>query len=240
MNIQSLLEHHGIGRNPFAEEDAQTDPVFKEFCISSAYHPVWDKVYGDPAEPATAIVFGPKGSGKTAMRLPIDRHLARYNEEHPESRVFVIRYDDFNPFLDHFSERLSRRAARKPEKVLDQWKLWDHMDSILCLGVTSLVDRVLNIGTSREDSRGEDAITATHLKKLDRTASRDFLLLAMAYDQSTASTSMGRWNQLRRKLAFGNLAAFWDGGLAILGTAVAITLTGYLFLRQTVDADGGR
>ena len=240
MNIQSLLEHHGIGRNPFAEEDAQTDPVFKEFCISSAYHPVWDKVYGDPAEPATAIVFGPKGSGKTAMRLQIDRHLARYNEEHPESRVFVIRYDDFNPFLDHFSERLSRRAARKPEKVLDQWKLWDHMDSILCLGVTSLVDRVLNIGTSREDSRGEDAITATHLKKLDRTASRDFLLLAMAYDQSTASTSMGRWNQLRRKLAFGNLAAFWDGGLAILGTAVAITLTGYLFLRQTVHADGGR
>ncbi len=36
MNIQSFLEHHGILRNPFAEEDAQTDPVFKDHCISSA------------------------------------------------------------------------------------------------------------------------------------------------------------------------------------------------------------
>ena len=43
MNIQSFLEHHGIVRNPFAEEDAQTDQVFKEHCISSAYHPIWDR-----------------------------------------------------------------------------------------------------------------------------------------------------------------------------------------------------
>ena len=106
MNIQSLLEHHGIIRNPFAEEDAQTDPVFKEHCIHSAYHPIWDKVYGDPTEPSTSIIFGPKGSGKTAMRLQIDRHLKRHSEEHPRARVFVIRYDDFNPFLDHFCERI--------------------------------------------------------------------------------------------------------------------------------------
>ena len=79
MNIQSFLEHHGIVRNPFAEEDAQTDQVFKEYCISSAYHPIWDKVYGDPKEPSTSIIFGPKGSGKTEMSLQIDRHLGRYN-----------------------------------------------------------------------------------------------------------------------------------------------------------------
>ena len=69
MKVQQFLDHHGIARNPFAEEDAQTDPVFKEFCIESTYHPTWDKVYGDPSEPATAIIFGEKGSGKTAMRL---------------------------------------------------------------------------------------------------------------------------------------------------------------------------
>ncbi len=69
MKIQTFLEHHGIARNPFADEDAQTDPVFKDHCIASTFHPTWGKVYGDPAEPATAIVFGEKGSGKTAMRL---------------------------------------------------------------------------------------------------------------------------------------------------------------------------
>ena len=76
MKTQQFLEHHGIRTNPFAEEDAQTDPVFKDHCIASTHHPTWDKIYGDPAEPATSIVFGEKGSGKTAMRLQIVRHLA--------------------------------------------------------------------------------------------------------------------------------------------------------------------
>lgn len=48
MRIEQLLQHHGIAKNPFAEEDAQTDPVFKDHCIVSTYHPTWDKVYGDP------------------------------------------------------------------------------------------------------------------------------------------------------------------------------------------------
>jgi hypothetical protein len=69
MRLQQLLEHHGIAVNPFAEEDAQSDPVFKERCRDATYHPAWDKVYGDPADPATSIVFGEKGSGKTAMRM---------------------------------------------------------------------------------------------------------------------------------------------------------------------------
>lgn len=121
MNIQSLLEHHGIIRNPFAEEDAQTDQVFKEHCIANAYHPVWDKVYGDPTEPSTAIVFGPKGSGKTAMRLQILRHLNKYNQEHPGQRVYTVAYDDFNPFLDHFSERMSRAIPPEcPQQGLGQ------------------------------------------------------------------------------------------------------------------------
>ena len=42
MNIHQFLEHHGIVRNPFAEEDAQTDPVFKNHCIASTYHPTWE------------------------------------------------------------------------------------------------------------------------------------------------------------------------------------------------------
>ncbi len=83
MKTQQFLEHHGIRSNPFAEEDAQTDPVFKEYCISSTHHPTWDKIYGDPAEPATSIVFGEKGAGKTALRLQIVRHLEDYNRRIP-------------------------------------------------------------------------------------------------------------------------------------------------------------
>ena len=235
MNIQSFLEHHGIIRNPFAEEDAQTDQVFKEHCISSSYHPIWDKVYGDPCEPSTSIIFGPKGSGKTAMRLQIDRHLMRYNEENPKRRVFVIRYDDFNPFLDHFCERMSRRTNRKPEKVLDAWRLWDHMDSILCLGVTDLVDRILNA----ESGIPSEAVSKQALRDLDRTSARDILLLAASYDQSTASTFTGRWSELRRILRYGNMEAKWSMIAAIASFVFSLILVAWLFLRDWgVDADG--
>lgn len=263
MNIQSFLEHHGIVRNPFAEEDAQTDPVFKEHCISSAYHPVWDKVYGDPAEPSTAIVFGPKGSGKTAMRLQIDRHLMRYNQEHPERRVFVIRYDDFNPFLDHFSQRLSKFHSKKPEKVLDAWKLWDHMDSILCLAMTDLVDRTLasqptsqaasTLATTSEPAtdpplhdalnrplrdavgRPLQPIEEAQLAHLDRTTARDFLLLAALYDQSTASSFDQRWNQLRKRLGYGNWAASRDKWLMIFWAILTVVFVGWIWYRGAVS-----
>ena len=98
MKIQQFLEHHGVSRNPFAEEGAQTDPVFKDHWIESTYHPTWDKIYGEPSEPATAVVFGEKGSGKTALRLQVAHHLTEYNTDHPDSQVFVVQYDDFNPF----------------------------------------------------------------------------------------------------------------------------------------------
>ncbi len=238
MNIQSLLEHHGILRNPFAEEDAQTDPVFKDHCISSAYHPVWDKVYGDPSEPSTAIVFGPKGSGKTAMRLQIDRHLTRYNEEYPTRRVFIIRYDDFNPFLDHFRERLGTFHSKKADKVLDSWRLWDHMDSILCIAVTDLVDQALatEAEANRQDSIGRQAqrIDRGAVAKLDRTSARDFLLLACCYDQSTASSFDERWEQLRRQLGYRNWVAYVDLAVAIGGSILALLVTGWLWNREWI------
>ncbi len=111
MKIQQFLDHHGIAANPFADEDAQTDLVFKGACIRNTFHPTWDKIYGDPSEPATAVVFGEKGSGKTAIRLQLARHLTDYNADHPDHQVFVVQYDDFNPFLDRFRDRFSGQAA---------------------------------------------------------------------------------------------------------------------------------
>lgn len=210
MKIQTFLEHHGIAANPFTEEDAQTDPVFKGHCIASTYHPTWDKVYGDPAEPATSIVFGEKGAGKTAMRLQIVRHLEEYNAAHPAGRVYIIEYDDFNPFLDRFRDKLSPRQ-RRPDRVLQQWKLWDHMDSILSLGVTQLVDRLLAKGAT--DAASEHA-------RLDRLEQRDLLLLAACYDQSPSETFKQRWHRLRRKLRFRTWRTKWPLAVGV-GTAVA-------------------
>ena len=207
--------------NPFADEDAQTDPVFKEHCIENTYHPSWDKVYGDPAEPSTSIVFGEKGAGKTALRLQIVRHLGDYNRQHPDQRLFVIEYDDFNPFLDRFRDKLSVRR-RRGDQVLSQWKLWDHMDAILSLGVTQLVDRILE----RPRAGGGKPADAGPLdvSLLDRNQARDLLLLAACYDQSSAETFRQRWHRLRRKLKFSTWRTRWPLALGMVSALVVFGL----------------
>ncbi|HEY1066718.1 MAG TPA: hypothetical protein VGE52_11435, partial [Pirellulales bacterium] len=129
MKVQTFLEHHGISVNPFADEEAQTDPVFQSHCIFSTRHPSWDKIFGNPSQPSTSIVFGEKGAGKTAMRIQIARHLAQHNAEHPAEKIFVIEYDDLNPYLDRFRERVTSRFGTQTDRALSRWRLWDHMDA---------------------------------------------------------------------------------------------------------------
>ncbi|CAL1151145.1 unnamed protein product [Cladocopium goreaui] len=146
MRTDQFLAHHGVTRNPFAEEDAQTDQVFKALCVD-VRHPAWDKVYGDPADPATSLVFGEKGAGKTAMRLQVAEAIERHNDAcaadaDPPGRVWVVEYDDFNPLLDRFADRLPARKGRDATRVLEEWKLWDHMDGVLSIAVTDLLSSI--------------------------------------------------------------------------------------------------
>lgn len=226
MKTEQFFEHHGIRSNPFAEEDAQTDPVFKEFCIDSTRHPTWDKIYGEPADPATSIVFGEKGSGKTALRLQIVRHLGEYNRKNPTKRAYVIEYDDFNPFLDRFRDRFGTRH-RRADKVLADFKLWDHQDALLSIGVTGLVDRILEARHTADSLANE--FGQADLRALDRHQARDLLLLAACYDTSTSETMKGRWTRLRRKLRYRAWPAQWD---FVLGIAVTLATVGVIAYQE--------
>jgi len=226
MKIQQFLEHHSIARNPFSEEDAQTDLVFKNHCIESTFHPVWDKIYGDPGEPSTSIVFGEKGAGKTALRLQIARHLRQHNQSHPDRQVLVIHYDDFNPFLDRFRERLNARRKRRADRVLREWKLWDHMDAILSVAVTGLADRILQM--HHTSSLIDAEIDPNAVDRLGRHQARDLLLLAACYDSSTATTFKDRWQTLRKRLRFSTLRAKWPLALGIGGSVLIVGLMIFL------------
>jgi hypothetical protein len=220
MKIQQFLDHYGIAANPFADEDAQTDQVFKGSCIQTVFHPAWDKIYGDPSEPATSVVFGEKGSGKTALRLQMVRRLTDYNAEHPEHQVLVIQYDDFNPFLDRFRDRFSA-WRRRIDRVLGQWRLWDHVDAILSLGVTQVVDRILEVRQARHPAARDESLP---VESLDRSQKRDVLLLAAYFDQSTADTPLLRWRRLRKRLGWPNWWARWHVGLGVLVTVAWLAL----------------
>ncbi len=220
MKIQEFLLHHGIGRDPFAEEDADSDRVFKQYCLKDTHHPAWGKIFGSPEEPSTSVVFGEKGSGKSALRLQIVEGLLRYSSEHPDRRMLVIRYNDFNPYLDRLAERSG--SWRRDSDQVPQWRLWDHMDAILSLGVTQLGDYVLR--ARRKDPAADEA-TRVEIKKLSsltRVERRDLLLLAAFYDQSTTLSPKARWHRLKRKLRFECWPAQWDVGAAMLITIASL------------------
>ena len=219
MKVQEFLEHHGIAGNPFAEEDAQNDTVFKRTCLETTFHPAWDKIYGDPADPSTAIVFGEKGSGKTALKLQMVRQFERHDAAHPESRTFVVLYDDFNPFLDRFVSRVG--PHRPVEKVLAQWKLWDHMDAILALAVTQLV-------TSLNEGR-------TRPPKLTPPQARDLALLAACYDQSMAESFPTRWQRLRSRVGYPAWLGLWPRAVALAAVVALAAAVGVSIARGTLD-----
>jgi hypothetical protein len=230
MRVQQLLDHHGIAVNPFAEEDAQSDPVFKDRCRDATYHPAWDKVYGNPSDPGTSIVFGEKGAGKTAMRMQMTGRIALFNAQSRDSRLFVIEYDNFNPFLDHFADRLSARKQRDPARVLAEFKLWDHMDAILSLGVTSLVDRLL--GVPFPSGPAANQVNDDRLRALDHQQKRDLLLLVACYDNSTGENVVSRWSRLRRKLGFHTFTSWWD---RLLGLTVTLAVCATIIYTRNWD-----
>lgn len=230
MTEQEFLAHHRLGRNPFADEDAQTDAVFKSACIDTTLHPSWSKVFGDPLEPATAIVFGPKGSGKTAMKLQIAKHLDLHNASHAQRRVFVVNYDDFNRYLGPMQDHMPAWNRDSADRLLDAIQVWDHLDAVLCEGVSELVDRILE----KENAPLSEAIRQTDVDRLDRGQRRDLLLLAACYDQSKLGSFRDRWNALRKRLQFANMSTWGDvfGGWA--WTIVVGAIGGYVVGREAL------
>lgn len=81
--------------------------------------------------------------GKTAMRLQLAGEMRKYNRANPDRRVFVVHYDDFNAYLGPLDQHLPRLYRGKADRALQSVRLWDHMDAILCEGVTSLVNGVI-------------------------------------------------------------------------------------------------
>ncbi|QDU80384.1 hypothetical protein Pla110_21130 [Polystyrenella longa] len=217
MKLQQFLEHHGLQENPFAEEDAQSDHIFQRFCLSATHHPAWDKIYGNPEHPSTSVVFGEKGAGKTALRLQIVEELQKWNEEHPEEKVFILEYDNFNPYLDTFRDRLHGRN-RRPERVISYWRLWDHMDGILSIGVNHL----LNTITGTQSSDVKQTFDQEKLSRLSRLERRDLLLLASFYNHSHDQPYKTRWHQLRKQLKFSCWKSSLDWVIATILTIATV------------------
>ena len=206
MDLKQFFCHYKLKRNPFSEEDAQTDGVFRDHCIATTYHPAWDKVLGDLSYPTTSIVFGEKGSGKTAIRLQVARSIEDYNAKNKDRRVFLVPYDDFNPLLDRFEVVCLRdhRFRGDSSSVLSHWTLEDHLDSILTLATTRLVRFVLGEEPGLADSAekvSDQKSLRQKLRQLSSACRYDLLLLAAVYDSSSSEAPVSRFKRLASRLA---------------------------------------
>ncbi|MFG0258540.1 MAG: hypothetical protein ACF8GE_11620 [Phycisphaerales bacterium JB043] len=196
MKVSRFFEHWGLAENPFRAEEARRDTVFQRLDVDTSTHPDFDKILGELEHPSTSIVFGEKGSGKTAIRLQLAKRIEAFNDAHPSRRMFLIAYDDLNAGLDTFLASAERRRGDDDASLLRQLRLVDHMDSILHTAVVRIVDGVLGDPRSSKNAFGTD--DAKRIKQSDATTKRDLLLLQSLYDRSEEAPS--RTQRLQRVL----------------------------------------
>lgn len=201
MNVDTFLKYWGLRENPFKAEEARDDQVYLRIMADDMTHPDFEKIYGSPDRPSTSVVFGEKGSGKTAIRLLMEQLIEAYNTQHPDKKAWVVRYDEFNPILD--------RLERHPESKDFNLRLVDHQDALLSLAVTRLVDQIVGDDSSEDSPRK----LRKSLRKMTRQKRVDLAEMVMLYDQPTKSSLTDRWSKVKQVLGVGTLlnlpVSFW-------------------------------
>src|SRR4029453_8541015 len=176
MNVTAFLSHYEITENPFQAEEARHDAVFARVEMA-CLHPDFPKILGGFDRPSSAIVFGERGSGKTAIRLQIEDLLAEHNRAQPENRCLPLLYDDLNPALDRFGRRT---RAGSPSETLNQFRLVDHLDAQMNAIVPRLVDRLLGDSSDPRPIQLDEQ-PAKRLRSADRKTKLDLMALQLCY-----------------------------------------------------------
>lgn len=202
MFLETWRQHWGLKDAPFVHEDADKDPVLERM-DSMAVHSSFDRLFGEPTAPVPGVVFGEKGSGKSGLRLAMLRALQKHNTENGGRGAFIVQYIDFDPMLEELrrSEGIDAGGKRTREKVLDRLTRADHLDAILGLATTQIVqqltaDRRLARGLDRRRRRDAMHLAALYHRSEDRT--REEALSALG--KNIGSFGGGQW--LRRTLMF--------------------------------------
>lgn len=221
MNADTFFQHHGIVENPFAAEEARLDPIFGRLPGGATDHPDFAKIMGQIDQPATAVVFGEKGSGKTAIRLMLGRKINKHNESAANKPVLVVAYDDLNPVLD----KLLASKKQKAEAMLNKFRLEDHQDAILARAVTKLVSAMLGENDNTPEPVPKLDMSRKAIRQLPKQTRIDLAVLAALYDEPASGSALPRFTKLRSKLRLGmRLPQWWVLTKSIVVTAALIAL----------------
>jgi len=248
MNISQFFRHWSIVENPFRGEEARNDAVFQRVAFAAgdkpdvgakaaddvtlgSVHSDFEKILGELTRPSTSIVFGEKGSGKTAIRLQIEDRIRAHNARRPGEKVLVVPYDELNPFVSELQERFG--GGKDELAPFKKARLVDHIDAILSIAVDRLTAGLFKEAPDREaiDLGSEPVKTA---RKLPLPLRRELLALHAVYDP--ADLTGERTSRMRRLLRLppdrgeavwkALSVAGWIPALAALILALAVTAGG--------------
>ena len=242
MNLSHFFEHWGITENPFKGEEARDDGVFARLGLPDARgaratggaiaaHSDFEKILGSLARPSTSVVFGEKGSGKTAIRMQLAEQIRLHNHANPERGVWVIPYDGLNAVLDCLHERT---GESDPAESLASMRLVDHIDALLSIATTSIVEQIIE-GSDITAPSPVPSDATRRIRKAGPEVRRDLLLLHAVYDNAEQATARGK--DLRRRFRA------WPGwqrlllrGLAWGGWVLPAAAAWYAFFRVAEDS----
>lgn len=221
MKIETFFNHWKLRQNPFTAEEARDDDVYARIMRDGVAHPEFEKIFGLPERPSTSVVFGEKGSGKTALRLLMEQRLKEYNESNPKKKTWIVRYDEWNHMVDR---TVGTEHSESPENF-KRIRLEDHIDKMISMVVTEIVDAV-----SRPSSSKVSRDLSKFLRKMPRQHRLDLAYLAILYDQPSLSTRGERWRKLSKVLRVGTfitptklLYVFGGGAMLTFLSVFAIT-----------------
>ena len=231
MNTATFLGHYQITENPFHAEEARHDSVFSRI-ETACHHPDFEKIVGDFSRPSSSVVFGERGSGKTAIRLQIVRLLEEHNAAHPEKRCLPLIYDELNPVLDRFSRQVRKSD---PLETLKEFKLVDHIDAMMSSIVPKIVDQALGDRRGKAGPLELDGPSPKRFRHMDSQAKHDLLTLQVHYDRPDASPH--RTSRLKRALHYrsANPAGLYRF-FAIVAAVISMGFIGYFLFMKPQEA----
>ena len=190
--LTQFIERLGFSSNPFQTTNADEEPRLDQYFVAPPY---FNSVYGDPTNPASCMVFAPRGAGKSAQRKMVEITA-------PSETILCITYDTF------------RRPGDDP---LVEMTLSEHLFNTVRSGVVGMLTW---LGENREavgrlDGNERRALTALALGVLS-TATRAELEEALHSLRNLSTAAKALWNEhswvLNAVLASVNVAVGGPGG----------------------------
>jgi hypothetical protein len=98
LTIESYLQRVGFVGDPLAHTNAEQEDRLADYFVPPPY---FQSVLGEPATPKANVVFAPRGGGKTAQRVMIERAAVE-----PGAKYLCLTYDTFAS-VSRASDRLA-------------------------------------------------------------------------------------------------------------------------------------